>query len=245
MDYFSKSFGFGEHKSKAIQLLKRTLEILDEFDIKHMLISGTLLGYIRHNDFIPWDDDIDILVDESIITKKELIAKKYGNVNLFFRNKFDSIKICFSDGLEINDDNWKGKSIQGILPQEKKYTFPFVDMFIYESKTHICGDEDYVEVDGVIKKMFMPFSGPCNRCFRFILDKHIVFFHNDWDKSKFFPLQKVNFLGIDCNIPNDADYFLRKNYGNDYMRVIESPERVHKTNSIFKDIIKTDYVRSR
>ena len=91
----------------------------------------------------------------------------------------------------------------------------------------------------------MPFSGPCNRCFRFILDKHIVFFHNDWDKSKFFPLQKVNFLGIYCNIPNDPDYFLRKNYGNDYMRVVESPTRIHKTNSIFKDIIKTNYVRNR
>ena len=244
MDHFSESYGFGEYKTKAIQLLKTTLKILDEFDIKHMLISGTLLGYVRHNDFIPWDDDIDILVDESILTKKEAIAKKYGNINLFFRDKYNSIKICFSDSLEINDDNWNDKSIQGILPQEKKYTFPFVDMFIYESKTHICGDEDYVEVDGVIKKMFLPFSGECNRCFRFIPDHQIVFFHNDWDKSHFFPLKKVDFLGIECNIPNNANHFLTKNYGKDYMRVIESPERLHKTNSVFKDIIKIDYVRN-
>ena len=97
MDHFSESYGFGEYKSQAIKLLKTTLEILDEFDIKHMLISGTLLGYVRHNDFIPWDDDIDILVDESILTKKEAIAKKYGNINLFYTIKYDSIKICFSD----------------------------------------------------------------------------------------------------------------------------------------------------
>jgi phosphorylcholine metabolism protein LicD len=243
MDYFSESYGFGEYKTKAIQLLKTTLKILDEFDIKHMLISGTLLGYIRHNDFIPWDDDIDILVDESIITKKEGIAKKYGNINLFFRDKYDSIKICFSNGLEINDENWKDKFIPGLLTEEKKYNFPFVDMFIYESKTHMCGEDGPIEVNGEIKEIFMPFSGACNRCFRFILDKHIVFFHNDWDKSHFFPLKKVNFLGIECNIPNNPDHFLKKNYGKEYMSVIESPERLHKTNSIFADIIKTDYVR--
>ena len=243
MDYFSESYGFGEYKPKAIQLLKTTLKILDEFDIKHMLISGTLLGYIRHNDFIPWDDDIDILVDESIIRKKELIAKKYGNLNMFFRTKHDSIKICFTDGLEVPDDNWKDKSIPSISKENKKYTFPFVDMFIYETGTHICGQDDFIEIDGVIKKAFFPFDSPCNRSFRFIPEHQIVFFHNDWNKKHFFPLKKVDFLGIECNIPNNPHHFLTKNYGKDYMKVIESPERLHKTDSIFEDIIKTNYVR--
>jgi len=244
MDYFSESYGFGEYKPKAIKLLKQTIDILNEFDIKHMLISGTLLGYIRHNDFIPWDDDIDILVDESILKKKELIARKYGNINLFYRNKYDSIKICFTNGSEIDDGEWEEKYIDGLFPEKKKYTFPFVDMFIYESRTHICGEDGFIEIDGEMKEVFLPFSTPCNRSFRFIPDHQIVFFHNDWNKSHFFPLKKVNFLGIECNIPNNSDYFLTKNYGKDYMKVIESPERIHKTNSIFTDIIKTDYVRN-
>jgi len=243
MDYFSESYGFGEYKTKAIQLLKTTLKILDEFDIKHILISGTLLGYVRHNDFIPWDDDIDILVDESIITKKEAIAKKYGNINLFYTIKYDSIKICFSNGLEIPDDKWKDMYIPGLFPEKKKYTFPFVDMFIYESKTHICGQDDFIEINGEIKEVFLPFNSLCNRSFRFIPDHQIVFFHNDWNRKHFFPLKKVDFLGIECNIPNNPNHFLTKNYGKDYMRVIESPERLHKTNSIFANIIKTDYVR--
>jgi phosphorylcholine metabolism protein LicD len=247
MDYFSKSFGFGQYKSDAIKLLKRTIDILDEFNINHFLISGTLLGFMRHNDFIPWDDDIDILVDSSILEKKELIVKKYNDINLFYRNKYDSIKICFYDGLEIPDSNWKDKFIVGSDLTEKKYTFPFVDMFIYESGpgSHICGNEEFIDVDGEIKKMFLPFSCSCNRCFRFILEDQIVFFHNDWLKKDFFPPHKVDFLGVKCNIPRNPDRFLISNYGKDYMKVIESPERIHKTNSIFKDIIKTDYVRNR
>ena len=61
--YFNEERGFGKYKPIAINLLKKTIEILEEYDINYFLISGTLLGYIRHNDFIPWDDDIDLIVD--------------------------------------------------------------------------------------------------------------------------------------------------------------------------------------
>jgi lipopolysaccharide cholinephosphotransferase len=246
MDHFSESYGFGEYKSQAIKLLKTTIDILNEFEINHFLISGTLLGYIRHNDFIPWDDDIDILVDESILKKKELIARKYGNINLFFTSKFDAVKICFSNGLEIPDDKWKDKYIPGLFPIQKKYCFPFIDMFIYGSGfgTHICGSDGEITINGESKTIFLPFSGACNRCFRFIPEHQIVFFHNDWYKKDFFPPKQVDFLGIKCNIPNNPHKFLKNNFGENYMTVIESPTRLHKNNIELKDIIKTTYDRS-
>jgi len=53
--------------SREIQLLE--LEILKAFDAfaqKHSIVYhiayGTLLGAIRHKGFIPWDDDIDLLI---------------------------------------------------------------------------------------------------------------------------------------------------------------------------------------
>jgi lipopolysaccharide cholinephosphotransferase len=56
MDYLSK-------------IWKIELEILDKFDdfckknkLKYSLAYGTLLGAVRHAGFIPWDDDIDVIM---------------------------------------------------------------------------------------------------------------------------------------------------------------------------------------
>lgn len=58
---------------KIEELHKALLELLKEFDrvcckfhIQYSIGFGTMLGAIRHKGFIPWDDDVDI-----IITRKE------------------------------------------------------------------------------------------------------------------------------------------------------------------------------
>lgn len=129
--YFDEENGFGEHKPIAIKLLKKTTEILKEFNINYCLISGTLLGYVRHNDFIPWDDDLDLLVDDSVSKKLPDIFEKHKDVVVL--SKFPNmIRFCFKDiGFEVpgKANGWKDKILN-----EGTFNWPFIDFFIYKNK---------------------------------------------------------------------------------------------------------------
>lgn len=51
-----------ELKDIEFNLLKRFHSFCEEHNIRYYFAYGTLLGAIRYKGFIPWDDDIDVLV---------------------------------------------------------------------------------------------------------------------------------------------------------------------------------------
>ena len=50
-------------KKMLIDMLKYIDGICRQNNIKYSLIAGSLIGAIRHKGFIPWDDDVDIVLD--------------------------------------------------------------------------------------------------------------------------------------------------------------------------------------
>ena len=74
---------------------KKQLEILLEVDrickknnIKYFLSSGTLLGAVRHKGYIPWDDDIDVVMMRKDYDKLLEIAKDEFKHPIFFQTAY-------------------------------------------------------------------------------------------------------------------------------------------------------------
>ena len=82
----NNTYGVLEIQKRLLALLKAFHEFCQENDIKYSLDWGSLLGAVRHKGFIPWDDDIDIMVDRdnyqkiiSLICKNEQLMIDDGS----------------------------------------------------------------------------------------------------------------------------------------------------------------------
>lgn len=54
-----------EHQQILYEILYMVDDFCREHEIKYFLVGGSLLGAIRHNGIIPWDDDVDIAMIRS------------------------------------------------------------------------------------------------------------------------------------------------------------------------------------
>ena len=79
MDLGNK-YGTLDIQQKLLVLLKEFHQFCVANDIKYSLDWGSLLGAIRHKGFIPWDDDLDIMVDRENFEKINRLIKKFNNL---------------------------------------------------------------------------------------------------------------------------------------------------------------------
>ena len=72
-----------EVKDELFRILSDFADYCDENGLKYSLCGGTLLGAVRHKDFIPWDDDVDVFLSRADykrlheLVKKKPIGKNY------------------------------------------------------------------------------------------------------------------------------------------------------------------------
>ena len=68
-----------DQRDRCIKLLLRVDAIFREFNITYMLAHGTQLGsYVMH-DMLPWDDDLDIFIDDLPKMKRLFNASGAGH----------------------------------------------------------------------------------------------------------------------------------------------------------------------
>lgn len=71
---------------EMVKILRHLAEILEKNDIQWWLSSGTLLGAARHQGFIPWDDDIDIVVLRKDFARLEKALSNMDSDDYFFQS---------------------------------------------------------------------------------------------------------------------------------------------------------------
>ena len=112
---------------------KISLDILNDVhrycitnDIRYSLAYGTLIGAVRHKGFIPWDDDIDIIMPRP---DYEVFCKKYKSSQYKIALPNESY-ICFA---RVYDDQ-KTTSVQSV-PWLKSRNRPgvWIDIFPIDS----------------------------------------------------------------------------------------------------------------
>ena len=119
-----KEMSLKDIQSISLEILKDVHAFCVKNNIKYTLQGGTLLGSVRHNGFIPWDDDIDIAMPRPDYEKfcRNYVSKK--GYQLICRQN-NECYIMFARVAEME----KTIAKCDILPWTNKSTGIWIDIF--------------------------------------------------------------------------------------------------------------------
>lgn len=104
-----------ELRSVELDILKIFHDFCAKNDIKYYLSNGTLLGAVKYKKFIPWDDDIDVLVPREDYDRLMSLFENDNKYHLFSyerdkKYRFPFAKLC--DMTTVKKENGINNGVQ-------------------------------------------------------------------------------------------------------------------------------------
>lgn len=126
-----------EMHKKVLNIAKSFHRFCEDNDIQYFMMSGTLLGAVRHKGFIPWDDDIDFGMTPENYKRLISLRNKFNESNPDLIMFLPGDKDYFYQFVKIVD---KATTIQEKYISSKKYAIGvFIDIFEF------CGAGNILE----------------------------------------------------------------------------------------------------
>lgn len=113
----------------SLEILRTIADICEAQGLRYALIYGTLIGAVRHHDYIPWDDDVDIMMPRPDYNK--LLAylaehiKEYPHLQVFNRETCKNYPYMIT---RISDDRY----VIEVENEEPYGMGVFIDIYPYD-----------------------------------------------------------------------------------------------------------------
>ena len=244
-----------ECKKISFDILVDVANYCEKNSLRYYLACGTLLGSIRHKGYIPWDDDIDIMmprpdynrfINEYKSDKYEIIKPEVGmyffvkvydknTINIFRKidyKKFKPIGVDIDifplDGI-VNDERIVNK-----LRQRSN----FLEMLLSLAKQRIFNRKNPIKA---INRIIPRIIGNRNivkmiennaQTYDYDSSDYVIRFKNTTNgftgalPKEVYEIDRKEFEGRLFNVPKGYDKWLSAFYGKDYMKLPPEDKRV-------------------
>lgn len=252
-----KKISIEELKLEQLNILQYVHEFCKINQLSYSLAYGTLLGAIRHDGYIPWDDDIDIIMPRPdynkfiktfniIQSRYKVIAPELDSTYYApYANVYDSTSILKETHLKNNNDIGikidifpidgipKCKILQKLQKKCISYLNKIRSYKVeYRTNKNILYKViSYIIPMSVIQKMIIKLS-QLESFENSDLARNVVYESKHvpyLEKSKYINYEEHIFEDYNYNIVCDFDLILRASYG-DYMILPPMKDRVYHHN---------------